>query len=201
MNQKSAILAVCLLVVVGFSVGRLIRRLPLPIVDIRFASEVPFNVAQPNGELPPGEEVEELVMVFVGASRCGFCTSPEMAPLVRRAAASLRERAANEGATLVSVGVAVDWVPGEGWRFLERILNFDEVVIGRQWLNSEVVELVWGLRPADPVTPQIIVYRQKTVPPSKFVRASISRGRPIKRVAGLGGIRGWVDTGCPLEVN
>lgn len=196
MSKKTLILAVAILVVGGFAFGLQIRRLPLPIVDIRFASEVPHNVEHSGRNLASGEEV---VMVFVGSATCGFCTSPRMAPLVREAAASLRERATSEDAALVLVGVAMDWVPGQGWRFLQSILNFDEVVIGRRWLNSEVVELVWDFPTAEAATPQIIVYRQTVVPPSEFVRASISREEPAIRVAGLKRIQSWVDAGCPLD--
>ncbi len=196
MFTRSSILTVSVLIIGGFSVGQLVRRVSLPIVSVRFRSEVPYNVEQTKGKLRSGHEV---VMVFIGSPHCGFCTSPEMAPLVREAAVSLRERAASDDATPVFVGVATSRVPGEGWKFLERILNFDEVVIGRNWLNSELVELVWSSPSAHAATPQIIVYRQNVVAPSENVRASISREAPTIRVTGIGEIRRWVDAGCPLE--
>lgn len=137
-------------------------------------------------------------MAFIGSPNCGVCNDPALAPLVRRAADNLRQNAAEDDATLVSVGVSPNWVPGEGWRFLSRIMNFDEVVIGRQWFNSKVVELVWSDPTAVGMTPQIIVYRQFVVPHSDTVRASISRETPIVRASGLDGIRRWVEAGSPL---
>ncbi len=196
MFTRSSILILSILIIGGISVGHFAKPLSLPIVDVRFTSEVPYNADRATGKRPSGHEV---VMVFVGSPKCGFCNHPEMAPLVREAAESLRERAASDDATLVSVGVSPNWVPGEGWRFLARIMNFDEVVIGRSWLNSEVVELGWSYPNADVATPQIIVYRQNVVRPSETVRASISREAPTVRATGIDGIRGWVEAGCPLE--
>lgn len=196
MVTKSSALTFALLIVGGVSAGQVALRLPWPNVDVRFASEVPFNAEQMKGKLPRGREV---VMVFIGSPECSFSTHPETAQLVREAAVSLRERATLDDAALVSVGVSANWVPGEGWRFLEGILNFDEVVIGRNWLNSRVVELGWSHPSAVMGTPQIIVYRQDVVPPTDLGRASTAREEPTVRVTGVEAIRRWVEAGSPLE--
>jgi len=193
---RSSIPQVAILIIVGLSVGHLARRKSPPIVDVRLTSEVPFNADPATGKRPSGPEV---VMVFIGTPTCGFSTDPRLAPLVRKAVSSLRERVASVGLPLVSVGVSSNWVPGEGWRFLERIMDFDEVVIGRNWLNSKVVELGWSFPNAAVGTPQIIVYRQSVVSPSEADRASISREAPTIRVTGLDEIQRWVEAGCPLE--
>lgn len=192
--RRAALLFI--LVVVGVALGRLIREAPRPTLDVQFGSEVPQGVTDMNGDLPNGSE---LVMVYLGTPTCGYCTRPEMAPMVRDAAATLRATAMEEGVHFVTVGVSANWVPGQGWRFLDDIMDFDEVVIGRSWLNSEVVALGWDHPGVDVVTPQIIVYRQSVVAPSDSTRGSISREAPLVRVSGLPVIQRWVDAGCPLE--
>jgi hypothetical protein len=185
------------LIIGGFGVGRLTGSLVrLPIVDVRFGSEVPHNVEQTRGALPGGDEV---VLMLITSSHCAYCTDAELASLVREAAVSLRRAALGHEATLVSIGVALNWIPGEGWRFLERIMNFDEVVIGRNWLNSKIVELGWSYPDAEMTIPQIVVYKQTVVAPVESRRASISRPEVIVRVIGPDAIRRWVEAGCPFE--
>jgi hypothetical protein len=196
MYAKSSLITIVVLIVGGFAAGALGKHVPLPEIDVRIRSEIPVNVGR--GALPSGSEV---VMVFVGTPSCVYCRRPETTELVRKVAAKLRATAAAEDAGLVSVGVAPDWIPAQGWRFLHRILNFDEVVVGRNLMNSELVELVWSDPRAVIGTPQIMVYRQTVVPPSPsgFVRAAIRREPPTVRVTGLEEIRSWVEAGCPLD--
>jgi hypothetical protein len=198
MFTRSSILTVSTLIIGGLSVGHFARRLPVPVIDIRFGSEIPLNVAETWGIPSSGPEV---VMAFVGSPNCGFSTDPEVAQLIREAAACLRERATSLEASLVSVGVSPVWIPGEGWRYLERIMNFDEVVIGRNWLNSEIVDLAWAHSNARVATPQIIVYKQRVVlsSESETGRTSISREAPTVRVTGKDEIGPWVEAGCPLD--
>lgn len=159
MSAKQTILGLALVVGVGGLAGRwLARSVPLPRVDIRFASEVPYNADRTTGKRPGGRE---MVMVLVASPSCGACRHPDLAPMFQEATESLRATAASDGMPLITVGVSPNWVPAEGWRFLADIMNFDEVMIGRSWLNSELVELGWSYQDADVATPQIIVYEQE----------------------------------------
>lgn len=196
MFKRSSILVASALILGGVTCGHLAKRTPFPIIDVRFGSEVPYNADRETGQKPEGNE---LVMVFVGSPTCGASTDPAVARLVREAADHLRARSVGEDARMVSVGVSLNWVPGEGWRYLSRIMNFDEVVIGRSWVNSELIELVWEYPHAIAATPQIIVFRQNVTPPSDTVRASLRRETPTVWATGPNGIRDWAEAGYPLS--
>lgn len=101
----------------------------------------------------------ELVLVFIGASTCGACQSPEVARALRAIAKDVRTRAAMEGSGFATEGITTDTDLERGIRFLSDMHMFDEIVAGRGWLNSGAMRWIWtsGGRAAEP---QVILVRR-----------------------------------------
>jgi hypothetical protein len=75
---------------------------------------------------------------------------------VRGAVPRLRELAAERGYRLSTIGVSDDWRIASGLEKLSRLGPFDEVIVGRNWLNSGV-ELYVNGPGAEPAVPQVVV--------------------------------------------
>jgi hypothetical protein len=137
--------------------------------------------------LPNGATLEA---VFVGASTCEASRSSALPRAVRGALALLRDSAAAVGVQFASIGLALDWGPSEGIRWLGRVAHFDEVVAGRSWANLGAIDYLWRDSLGVPAMPQLIVATRTILSDRTRVRAT--RPQAILRLIGAGAIRDWV---------
>lgn len=179
----------------GGATGVLLQRFTRFTWESPTHSRLPFNADRTTGRRPGGEEI---VFAFVGTPKCSASRNPALAPMMREALNCLRVRHTPEDVPVIAVGISPIWETSEGSRFLLDILEFDEISVGRSWLNSELVDLAWRDPIAEVATPQVIVHRQTVVHPGDAIRASIVRDQPVVRATGLIGIQRWVDAGLPF---
>ncbi len=106
------------------------------------------------GEISAGEE---LVFVFVTSSSCPGTKDPRLPGALSRARDGLASQAERDGQRFVTIGVAMDWSIPSGKRMLDRFGPFDEIVVGRGWLNTGVIKYIWEDIRGIGATPQVVV--------------------------------------------
>ena len=84
---------------------------------------------QPSYSIPEGQEV---MMVYVGSSTCGFANQPGMPEVIEQAKLSLQQQALDSGFSFSAVGVSIDWDVSEGNAHLAKMGRFDEIMTGRR---------------------------------------------------------------------
>lgn len=153
---------------------------------------------------PPGQEsphdapwTTELVSVYVGATFCGPCQTPEMKQAIRTVQLRLAEQVTGTARRYAAVGVSLDEAVDEGVTFLRGTASFDEIVVGRNWANSAVIDLIWAEPDGQPQLPQLIVFERKIR--EGYSRMEIGPKRIIRRLVGAEEIPRWAVEGAPLE--
>jgi hypothetical protein len=97
---------------------------------------------------------------------------------------------------LAVVGVLIGENKPTAERFLANFGDFDEVVIGRGWLNSAAVSLMWRDAPGEASVPQlVIISRHIGLNNSQLL---ISPDRLLVRLHGSDNILRWLAAGRPL---
>jgi hypothetical protein len=131
---------------------------------------------------------QELVMVVIASSTCVGVQDRAFRDAIARIRSGLRERARAGGATFVSVGVATDRAPESGAALMKRLGPFDELSLGRSWLNSGAVKYIWMDHPGAAMVPQVVVL-ERTIHWGRVV--TVSDERVLLRKAGARGIVDW----------
>ena len=144
------------------------------------------------------EQSEQLVMIYFGASSCGWCTLPETHALIEVVWSSLRETARERSLDLVTLGVAMDDNVEAGLSHLRSMGNFDQVSSGYGWANVASVDAFAGALPRVVATPTVAVVRRRL----NFTEQSV-RSTDVRLVAfreGLTDISRWAGKGSPIRV-
>lgn len=159
----------------------------------------PSQSRQPLPE--PAAPAAEWTLVYIGSSTC----TPSNAPQLARASAELREllaaRAARNGTTFSTLGIARDRQVRAGLRHLRRHGEFDEVIAGRSWSNLGLQRYVWGDLPGQAATPQLLLV-ERTLDASSAGQGgrqfAIEGERLLVRKVGLDEIEAWLRDGAPV---
>ncbi|HEX2077013.1 MAG TPA: hypothetical protein VHG08_04865 [Longimicrobium sp.] len=139
---------------------------------------------------------KELVMVLVGASFCGAQRKPGFPQQVEDAKLSLQRQAAASGRQFSALAVSLDWETADALAFLEHFGEWDQMSVGRNWLNEGAIRYVWRDMPGAPEVPQILVIERDV---EKGEQAITVRGdRVVKRLLGTAEIEAWVRGGAPI---
>ncbi len=139
---------------------------------------------------------EEIAVIFVGGLFCGAHRSEGFAELIETMKRTLSERAALEGRAFSAIGVALDWKIDEGMEFLSKFGEFDEVIIGRNWLNSAAIRYIWRDEPGLPQIPQVIVLKRHLEVMDEGIL--VSDDQVLLRKNGVAAIREWIQAGSRL---
>jgi hypothetical protein len=99
----------------------------------------------------------ERLLVLIGSAACSAAQRPGFADTVRAVVRAAERVARDSGYAFATVGVSIDPSATRGLDFLERVGPFDEVSLGRSWLNSSVVRLVWRDHAGLAAIPQIVL--------------------------------------------
>jgi hypothetical protein len=86
-------------------------------------------------------------------------------------------------------------------RFLGRFGEWDQVVLGRNWMNDYVVRLMWGQEDIVPVTPQLLLITRTVDLPDQLgpdARIRFKGDTVAMSLTGVKEIVEWVDAGLPL---
>lgn len=149
---------------------------------------------QPRHELIDGNE---LVFVYIGGTNCGFCNDPTIKAAVIKARSMLAERADAAHRPFSATGVALDYDLKEGLAYLKPLGPFDQVMLGRDWFNSAVLDLMAsGGDDAIIGVPQIIVY-ERTIE-HRTGKYTVAPPRILARIPGTA-IPLWVQGGAQLS--
>ena len=138
------------------------------------------------------DEVQD-VFVLIGSSHCGYSTDPKLFGAFDRIVAA--NTSGHTVASTLRIGVSMDEDARRGFDWLRSVGRFDEVDIGGNWLNSDVVNLIWAVPAAPPVIPQIILIERRihrTSQPAS--RLTVTDVHVVKRAVGLDHISNWVDS-------
>ena len=171
--------------------------LPVPELSVRWSMPaLSGDEYAPTGSTEPGEQ---LLLVYVGSSTCGWSNRPELPGMIRRLKGELSSRAAAAGTQFAAIGVARDRKAEDGLAHLEKFGPFDEVLAGQGWANTGIQEYIYGAADmAGPgVTPQLIVLSRRLDYSVGHVAAK--EQRVLLRKTGLGNITEWVEAGAPFE--
>lgn len=124
-------------------------------------------IAEPT--LTPIRDGTELVFVLMVSSTCSGISAPGFDEALTVVRSYLEEEAKDTGRTLVKIGIATDWILEDGIAVLNRFGPFDEIMVGRGWMNSGAVEYLWDDFPGRASVPQIVVL-ERDVTTGKFIQ-------------------------------
>lgn len=116
----------------------------------------------------------EIILRLVVSSSCSFSRDPSLPDLVQEAVTTMRSVAEELGIEFGTSAVSIESEPKEGIEFLTRFGPFEEISVGRGWVNTVVIDhSVSG--PGDHrSTPQVIVLRRRVdVAPHEDVDAPV----------------------------
>ncbi len=139
---------------------------------------------------------EELLVVFIGASFCQAAQVPGFTAAFNQVKRSLRAQADARQQQTALIGVAVDWDPAAGLRWLNNFGSFDEVVSGRNWLNMGAVGFIWRDSPGPSALPQIVVLKRIIQPGERTIL--VGKEEVLLRKLGSTEIMAWAEAGSPL---
>ena len=141
----------------------------------------------------------EIILVYVGSSRCGWSNTPELPDLVDRAKRNVARQAAEMGMRFAAVGISRDVSAERGLRYLARFGRFDEVMSGRGWANIGVQKYIYGEMPGLGATPQIIVV-SRGLNYDLTGHVTIVNESVLTRRVGLEEISEWAFEGANIDV-
>ncbi len=104
---------------------------------------------------------DEIILVFVGTSTCGWCNLDELPDAVKTIRVRLQEEAAAIGKTFFFFGVIPDISVESGFRFSDRFGPFHQLMVGGSWLNHGAMHYVWEDHPGPASTPQVLIVRRR----------------------------------------
>lgn len=170
----------------------------MPTVDIELA--VPAREAQ---EYRPGSVAataaeDEIVLVYLGSSTCGWSNLPEVSRAVRDAKLLVAGHARDSGMRFSALGIALDADASRGWAHLRKAGSFDEVAAGMGWANSGAEKYVFGTLAGPASTPQLLVV-QRSLSTGPGGRPMADSERVLVRKTGSNEILNWVSAGAAYE--
>ena len=112
---------------------------------------------------------------------------------------SLRDRGMlTEGLRSSFIGVALAGNTEGSRRFITEFGPFDEIVVGRGWLNSAVVTYVWRDPDGSAGVPQLILVRRTVTVNERGI--NVSPDSLLFRLTGARAITSWAQSGAPLNL-
>ena len=138
---------------------------------------------------------EELLLVFIGSSSCPAAREKGFDKVVAQVTERMRHEADRRKALFGRIGVALDWQIADGLTFLDKFGKFDEVIVGRDWLNTGYDKYVRNVRGDDGVPAIAVVSRQIVKRDSAI---SFANEVVLASVRGTIAIRKWLTEGAQL---
>lgn len=140
------------------------------------------------------ENGSHLIIVVVAPTRM----TKEFAAYAAGAIDSMRSASVRHGLLFGTIGVSDNLWVARGLRDLREISEFDEVIVGRNWLNHGITKYITDMH-AKVGVPQVIVLLQAV----DFGTNPFTMARPeeVFRVVGLRELAGWSEAGYPVEID
>lgn len=140
----------------------------------------------------------ELNFVYIGASWCSPCLKDSLKQSLEDLKILLYERAQKENMNFSVIGVANDQSIQKGWDFLKSNGHFDEVIIGKKWINSGSIEFILNFEEVLPGIPQIVIFKRSLVYKEGL---DVGENKIVARKIGEEAIRNWLENGAPFANN
>lgn len=154
----------------------------------RRASEDPSKAAATVYREATGMEV---VMVVIGSSTCAASMSSSLPGIISRIDSSLSKRTDSLGLHYSAIGVAIDHTPQAGMSFLSRFGHLDEVIAGRNWLNSAAITYMWRDSTGGSGLPQVVLVERPIEVDTRNIY--VGPDRILARVVGLDSLEAWAN--------
>jgi hypothetical protein len=146
----------------------------------------------PSRELRQGRN---LTMVLVTASWC-IGTSYEGFPEATRSVKlALQQRAEDAGMGFNAIAVAIDWNVERGVEYLRNLGEFDEIIVGRNWINSGLDRYVYQFHHSATVPQIVVVVEEVQHDPFDY-----KLGASLTTRVGADEIVDWASSGAPIEL-
>ena len=153
------------------------------------------TVVRVAGEISTGSE---LVFVFIASSSCAGIKDPSLPEALARARAGLKTQAERDGHRFVAIGVSLDWHLPDGIQMLEEFGPFDEILVGRGWLNTGAVRYIWEDIRGAAAIPQVVVTTRGVVSDRVI---EVGGEELVVRKAGARQIADWSSLAFPDPLN
>jgi hypothetical protein len=132
------------------------------------AAPMPGAVTAVLGDSTPVTATREFA-VFLGDVDCSACKVPGLPRRVQTILDSLRAVASSRKHTFASIGISMNGSPKAALDWLDRFGEFDEVLLGDQWLNVGVIKYIWTYPAAVPTVPQIMLFQHSITSSSNAI--------------------------------
>ena len=154
--------------------------------------------SQPGAALaaPTDSVSTEYVVYFISASFCIANQLPGFRHAVAELAPAVRRQAERSFRRVSLAGVSIDLRPDTGAAYLQRLGEWDEIVAGRNWMNSAVTRYVWQNAYGPPTIPQVIVVRHLVTRSPRAIR--VGEEEKVFAATGHEAIEQWVARGTPI---
>lgn len=136
-----------------------------------------------------------LVFVVIAPTQLGAGQRSYVAA-IQRARGAMRKFAASQGYYFSTVGISDDFSTRRGLEVLAELGPFDELVVGRNWLNSGVDKYVTA-RGASAAVPQLLVLVQR-IRIGRDPVVSYGDSREMLRLIGTRPVEAWAKENYPI---
>ncbi len=140
----------------------------------------------------------QLVLVYVGSSRCGPSNAPDLPETVGAIATLLRSTALKDSSGFVRIGVAREISARSGLEHLSKFGGFDEISVGQGVLNTASSKYISVDHKGVAATPQLLVVDRRIGDVLGSVDPIAADERVLLRKVGLAEISDWLKLGAPL---
>jgi hypothetical protein len=106
----------------------------------------------------------------------------------------MAQQSRRDSVGFTATGAAMDWEVDSGAVYLRQLADFDQWVVGNNWGNDAVVQLVWRDLTGVPAIPQLVVLERSVGEQSRSTGSGIYFGREqvLRRYIGPVEIANWV---------
>ena len=158
-------------------------------------SEPGTNDGPAADSLTVGSSNERLV-VFLGSSACPASTRDSLREDLRILGDSLQSRLRLSKVRVAMIGVSIDFNVNAGIRYLRELYPFQEVTVGRGFLNSASTGFLLGASGAALTVPQILILERIVEIDSTSI--TVGRSLIVRRIVGADSIHAWAQKGAPM---
>lgn len=147
--------------------------------------------------IKPGRQL--LAYVFV-ASRCGHCQRADTRTALRELPRKFKDAAAADFKAADVVVVALDANVDEGLAYLRTlgVHEFDEISIGRAWLNEHMTWWGWRSKVAEPAVPQVVLVSRDMAASYPPLSVRYTRDSVVAVLSGRNAVVEWVGGGADI---
>jgi len=139
----------------------------------------------------------ELLAILFTSATCAAANEEDFPDLYDRVIRRLRADATTHEVHLATMGVAIDWDIDAGLQALRRLGRFDEIAVGRNWLNSTALRLLAPTAGGTPTIPQVIVVSRHVSQNSGQIETT--EDDVVLRLVGPEAIVAWERDGASLS--